>query len=399
MQQLWVEELESRNLPSTGGLGHQSLQWLESTQRPSPSTVQSAQTFTDFDRSVRVSNNYDLNRSNFSGRVSDSEFGSAPAWNSVLPDLTSPPGSTCGGNGPVSGIGSVTNRTAAVPAQSSPPRTDAGSELASNHVERALSAFVVVPEGVSGSAVLAVPSPSQSLARAQGSIGQSLESIASAQADAVNLPSILDNSSDVAIVSASENIAPSNTAVVEALASALSLKPNPTIQTRADAVAGFKGLQSPPAGRVTELAPLRAGSDFPEGLEGPLTRPQPQQGPQLPVAALPQAPPARSIRASLASLPQLADLMNEFSVANLTRIEQSISAFLKDLEDPQSQPIADGARDLYPWILAGVVTALACELARRQLRATASLQPLDLLIVPANPWIVPHEHEHGRTAR
>jgi hypothetical protein len=129
-------------------------------------------------------------------------------------------------------------------------------------------------------------------------------------------------------------------------------------------------------------------------LDVPMTRSEPLQPvPQPSIASLAPVLVPKLMGAGIAALPQFSDLMNGVAVADLAGIEQSIGNFLRHLDGTQNGALPAATRDLYPWLLAGLATAAACEMARRQLRKTP--KALDVVALQMAPWEVPHEHEHG----
>ena len=98
-------------------------------------------------------------------------------------------------------------------------------------------------------------------------------------------------------------------------------------------------------------------------------------------------------------MPQFADLLGGITTLNFDRIEQGMANFITSLEGTSGPALAVNQRDLYPWMLAAVVTAVACELARRQLKHSAAADAFDLATLPIAPWELPREPENGRTAR
>ena len=125
-----------------------------------------------------------------------------------------------------------------------------------------------------------------------------------------------------------------------------------------------RNIDNAPFAASSGIKAARSGSGF-EGstAPGPFLPPSPWR---LPALELPQSPLAQSIHAGLASLPQFADMVNGISNVSLSRIEQGIASFLASLDPAPVAAPPGGSSELYPWLLAGVVTALACELARRQ---------------------------------
>jgi hypothetical protein len=202
------------------------------------------------------------------------------------------------------------------------------------------------------------------------------------------------------IMSETEEAVTSTAAAVEALAAALSVKPSPAIPAPEIVVTPPGNVLGPRAGRSVALVASHDGRDNGGPVEPPPLLPgQPQPAPDLALQALQHLPGAKAARAAAVFLPQVADLLSDFSLANLARIDQSVSAFLSRLEGAPSEASPDGARDLSPWFLAGVLTAAACAMARWQLRKTPALQSVDWLTIPVNTWNVFHENEHGRTTR
>jgi hypothetical protein len=70
--------------------------------------------------------------------------------------------------------------------------------------------------------------------------------------------------------------------------------------------------------------------------------------------------------------PHHADLFGEGGLLDLPALESGVQHFLDNLQ----QPVPDMAEAVtghgwYPWLAAATVSALACEIARRQLRRTS----------------------------
>jgi hypothetical protein len=201
------------------------------------------------------------------------------------------------------------------------------------------------------------------------------------------------------IASESEPATTSSALAVEALAAALSAKPaNPAAPSRENNLPLLYNVQNQRSTHFAELVALHAGREIESPSEAPSIRSG--QAPSEPESVLPQPlTGTKAARAAAVLLPQLADLLNDFSLTNLARVDQSVSAFLSRLDSPQGQSTPDSARGLYPWFLAGVAAAAACAMARWQLRKTPAPQSFDWLTLSANTWNIPHEHKHGRTAR
>jgi hypothetical protein len=305
-------------------------------------------------------------------------------------------------NNAAAGNGIRTDLKSAPIANRAPASTESAAQ-AGESATQTIATTVSIPLGsvepalapIASSLILGVARPATNLSAILGSpananVSTPLASFAPNMASAANME----------IMSEAEQAVTSTAAAVEALAAALSVKPAPTAPGPDIVATPSANVLGPRAGRSVELVALRDGRDNGGPVEQPPILPgQPQLAPDPVQQALQQHPGAKAARAAAVFLPQVADLLSDFSLANLARIDQSVSVFLSRLEGAPSEAPPDGALDLYPWLLAGVLTTAACAMARWQLRKTPVLQSVDWLTIPANTWNVFHENEHARTTR
>lgn len=373
MKKLLVEELESRDLLNASGLFQPPMPAARSNTPPSPPAAHFDRAAAPIDRPGQFPQGSAGRGSLATNHAPAPDPSSPTARNSMRSDLNS--SSTAN---PALGSTEVT-------AQSS------------------IATAVSIPLAGAGAALIPQATSSlQSVTRPGNNFSLLLSSTvnASVSAPPAGLTMSPNGSTDLEMMSEAAQAATSSAAAVEALAAALSVRPDPLVSSRENAITFLNNSASLRSSRSVELVALRGGREA-DGPSEPLpVRPgQPQQEPE-PGQQPPRQPPAsKAARAAAVLLPQLADLLNEVSLPNLAHIDQCVSAFLSKLEGSPSQPNRDGAQNLYPWVLTGVVTAAACAMALRHLRKTPALQSFDWLSISANPWSFPHEHDHGRAAR
>jgi hypothetical protein len=392
MHRLFVEELECRNLLSAGGFGHESLLRLEPNRIDAPTLMRSSSLGSEFSLSARVERDF----GGTSGRVGG-DFG-APYFrvgresganfnNSITQDFVANPNTI-----------SVAPEITVIfvfPGSVSSVESDPGSE-SSLYVP----ASVAVPERSVDLANSPIdPNPIQAAQRTPNSTTIELVPAGNAnlivQVEVPTLPKVSSNLTELAALSTAANGSSTNAMTAEALASALSAKANASL-SRADSLAGTTNLRGTPTGLAADAMAARGGNEVGAELAIPFVRPEPAQPlPQLSILAPAQGPSAQVIRAGLGSLPQLADVMSGFSAVEFTRIEQGITNFLNRLEGKPGLAVSQDEADLYPWIIAGVATLAACEMARRQLKKTSVRSTASLLAFSMTRWDAPHEHENG----
>ncbi len=361
MKRLFVEELECRNLLSVAAVGHLANHGLESNHVDAGSN----QSLVDFGGRERLTN--DSNPGSARSQIMASGF-----------DFNR---NEVGSGGfdfnPGFSIVEVTVEVViVVPAQATESTNvpDGGPVFRSSLIRQATESSVNLPEA----------SASLPLATA-----------------ALSSPRFTGETPDAALVTTAEN---SSTSLNSAeTATALSTnKTGTSLAARTD-VAPVGAV-----GRNIDSAPfavgsgIRSASGLGSGFEGPISpAPQlPPASPRLPDFEFLPSPLAQSIHAGLAALPQFADMVNAASTMSLSSVEQGIASFLASMDSAPIAALPASNSDLYPWLLAGVVTAVACELARRQLKKPAQASPFELATIPMAPWEVPQEQEHGRrTAR
>jgi hypothetical protein len=203
----------------------------------------------------------------------------------------------------------------------------------------------------------------------------------------------------VSAAAAAESSLLNNSGSTGAIASALSSKPLAAAPFTTDHVAFMPAM---PAGPGTSLpGASRSGTEV-----GATVEPSPEVYPLLPPVpeeperSVPESPLARTIRAGLAGVPQVSGVLHELSSLNLDRLEQGLAGFIAEIE-ASSGPAASALnqRELYPWILSVVAAAAACELARRQLKKSASAEALEPGMIPGTPYDIPQEFSDDGAAR
>jgi hypothetical protein len=394
MHKLFVEELECRNLLNASGFGHEGLLRLDQSRMDTPTLMRSSSFGSEFNLSTRVER--DLGEANgivghdfgtpyfgvgresgtsFNDTYISREFGASPNSSiSVAPEITFIfvfPES-------VSSVEINPDTASSLYVPASVPVPERSVDLANSPSD---------------------PTPIQVTPRTQNSATFELVPTGNAnlivQVEVPTLPKASSNLTELAALSTAANGSSTSAMTAEALASALSAKANASL-SRADSLAGTTNLRGTPAGLAADAMAARGGSEIGADLAMPLVRPEPTQPlPQLSILAVPQVPSVQAIRASLGSLPQFADVMSGFSAVEFTSIEQGITKFLNRLEGTPNLAISQGEADLYPWIIAGVATMAACEMARRQLKKASARATASLLALSMTRWDVPHEHEHG----
>jgi hypothetical protein len=349
MKRLFVEELESRNLLSAAKLGHAISQGFE------PSRLESAPFFSA-NRSV-----FDFgSRDQFSDDFRTGPFSDEPASNGYAFSQAS-----------VSFVQTVEIIIILPEQAAETPSVPDGPAVNQLGARQATGAFVN-----GAPAAISIPLFQGAPINPQRSLGQF---------------------SDVAAVTAFEGAASGNVASAESIASN---KSSALAVTRPETLSSTGSFRSLSSSLLAAAPAQRAGSEPGGAIDGPGESIQPLPStPRLPALELPQSPLAQTIRAGLASVPQLVDLMNGFSNMSLDRIEQGIAGFLTALESGGSTALAASERDYYPWILAGVVTVAACEMARRQLRKPLLAESFDGADLPLAPWEIPLDGENERSAR
>ncbi len=380
MKQLFVEELESRNLLSVTGFDHLLHRAPDSGHSDSdPIAHFSGRSFGDSSSPVRY----------------QTDMPAQPNFISVEP----------GGN--FGNLAPAGRYQAGFPARLNLPGSERVDDLASSLTSRGEDTveFIVVPprismdvSGLLDGPLLSGSTVRQSLAAALSSGPISTVPFLLQVALAANQRAPASDLTAVVVVTAAEAGNAVAAGSTEAVASALSSKASTPIASRTDSLAAgaFRNVGTT---IFNSNSSVRTGAD---GLAGDslLERiPSLPPVPQPPALELPQSPLAQSIRGGLASLPQFADLMTGISTLNLDRIEQGMANFVISLESASSPAVTEHQRDLYPWMLAALVTAIACELTRRQLKKTAAMDGVDLATLPIAPWELPRESENGRTAR
>ena len=389
MNRLFVEELESRNLLNAGAFGHESLLGLEQNRIDAPPLMRSSSTDTEFRFYEKLKRDFGGAIDQVGGEVGTDYFRAGPEF-STNPDTISRvfdaiPNTLSVESGVtvvfvlpnyLSGveIDPASESSISVPASTGLP--DRAFDVANSPIDPTL---IQATQRILNSTTVELAPAANLIVQVAGP----------------TLPKVSSNLTELAALSTTANGSSTNALAVEALASALSAKTNVGI-THADSLSGTTNSRATASGPAADAMAARGGSE----IGADLTMPPVRSGPALPPSqlsslALPQAPSAQAIRAGFGSLPQLADLMNGFSAVELTRIEQGITNFLNRLEGKPGLAVSQDEADLYPWIIAGVATLAACEMARRQLKRSSVRPNADLLAFSMIRWDAPHEHENG----
>jgi hypothetical protein len=408
MQKLFVEELESRNLPSVT-VFHQMLhEGLESGHHdPEPAAYSLGRPFAEMGASDRYQTELvEQVRSEGAGPNLDSAGLSLldRYQTELLEQLNS---ASAGPNLDSAGLPlAIRYQTEVFERLSSlgaVPDIDLAGSFTPAGTET-VEIVVVTPRalqatGLVDGPLLAGSTVRQAVAAALNSRPDSTVPSASPIALAANQRPAANNLAEVAVAASAGAGGAVAAGANEAVASALSSKGPPLLAAWGESVAASAFRNVAPTGANSNSA-VKTGTEAGAAGEGQLDpMPSLPPVPQAPALELPQAPLAGSIQAGLANLPQFADLMTGISTLNLDRIEQRMANFITSLESTSSPAAAASQRDLYPWMLAAVVTGVACELARRQFRKPAAADGLDLGAFPIAPWELPRESENGFTSR
>ncbi len=346
MKKLFIEELESRNLLNAGGFGHQAMPWVSPDRIDTPGMMHSDNSFANFGNRDRFDRDPSASPPNM-------EFEETITIVFLVPEASS---------------GSLSaNLSTAAPDS--------------------------ILEPTVGPAIFPLaPAPGQAAARPFSESAFNFEPVSDSnfQAEAISLQRNVGNLTEAAIASTLENGPSAN---ASAVANVLSAKTSSPLLARADILASTGNLRGVSSGLGAEN--VRAARDTTDpDLDVPMIRSEPLQPvPQPSISSLAPVLVPKLMSAGIAALPQFSDLMNSVAVADLAGIEQGISSFLQHLDGTQSGAVPSATRDLYPWLLAGVATAAACEMARRQMRKTP--KALDMVALQMAPWEAPHERENG----
>jgi hypothetical protein len=109
----------------------------------------------------------------------------------------------------------------------------------------------------------------------------------------------------------------------------------------------------------------------------PLDSPFPERAP--PLDENPVDIPGRVDEKGATPFPQVFDLLTVLPRVDLSTLERGMQQFLAQVDDLGQQLGDSSGPGLYPWIASAAAAAVACEIARRQLK-----QPAGVLIAEAN---------------